>query len=231
MNQNTHVPIKWYFPPVKSLKDILDLKKRAWDNIAGRYDERSGALKEFSEVFISFIEKLPENGRVLDLGCGTGLPYAKHLVEKGIDVLGVDLSEEMVKVASRNVSGAKFVQRSMSEITYMDEFDGVISSFSMLLLTPDLFRETASRIHSAMVDGGYFYLSLNESGNDAHDPDSDVFVNLLGQDMYSRGYKVEEIEGYFLPLGFSLVKFHRETQVSEEFGEEHVIEFIYRKKG
>jgi len=40
---------------------------------------------------------------------------------------------------------------------------------------------------------------------------------------------VEEIEGYFQPLGLSLMKFNRSIQVSEEFGEEHVIEFIYQK--
>ncbi len=216
---------------MRPLRDILDLNKKAWDNIARGYDERSGALKDFSDVFISFMGKLPEKGGVLDLGCGTGLPYDRHLVENGFKVVGVDLSEEMVKVATTNVPGAKFVQRSMSEITYRDEFDGVISSFSMLLLPPDLFRETASRIHSALVDRGYFYLSLNEPGNDSSDPDSDVFVNLMGQDMYSRGYTVEEIEGHFLPLGFSVMKFHRETQVSKEFGEEHVIEFIFQKSG
>jgi len=93
---------------------------------------------------------------VLDLGCGTGLPYARHMVDEWFDVMGVDLSEEMVKVATRNVPEAAFAQLSMSEIDYRDEFDGVISSFSMLLLSPALFKETASRIHSALVDRGTF---------------------------------------------------------------------------
>ena len=218
------------YAPVRPLKKILDLNKRAWDNIAERYDNRSGALKEFSDVFNTFMEKLPQGGRVLDLGCGTGLPYAGYLVENGFDVLGVDLSDEMVKVSSRNVPGANFVQLSMSEIPYRDEFHGVISSFSMLLLSPDLFKETASRVHSALVDGGFFYLSLNEPIGESDDSESEVFVNIMGQDMYSRAYKVKEIEGVFRSLDFSLVKFHREVQVSEEFGEEHVIEFIYKKR-
>ena len=211
------------------MTDLLDLNKRAWDKLAERYDDRSGALKEFSDVFNTFMEKLPQGGRVLDLGCGTGLPYAGHLVENGFDVLGVDLSDEMVKVSSKNVPGANFVQLSMSEIPYRDEFHGVISSFSMLLLSPDLFKETASRIHSALVDGGFFYLSLNEPIGESDDPESEVFVNIMGQDMYSRAYTVQEIEGVFRPLGFRPVKVHREVQVSEEFGEEHVIEFIYQK--
>lgn len=224
-------PIQCTYPPVGPLKKILDLNKRAWDNLAERYDDRSGTLKEFSDVFNTFMEKLPEKGRVLDLGCGTGLPYARHLVENGFEVLGVDLSEGMVNVASRNVPGAKFVQLSMSEIPYRDEFDGVISSFSMLLLSPILFKETASRVHSALLDGGQFYLSLNEPAGVSDDPDSEVFVNIMGQDMYSRAYSVEEIEGVFQPLSFSLVEFNRDIEVSEEFGEEHVIEFLYKKNG
>ena len=167
---------------------------------------------------------------VLDLGCGTGVPYARLLVERGFDVVGVDLSEDMVRVASENVPGASFARLSMSEITYRDEFDGVVSSFSMLLLPPELFRETASRIRSALVEGGCLYLSLNEPASVSDDPDSDAFVNVMGQDMYSRAYTVEEVEDVFQPLGFSLVKFNRVIQVSEEFGEEHVIEFIYQKK-
>ena len=212
---------------MRQVKNILDLNKRAWNSIAEIYDDRSET--PISDVFTMFTGRLPEKGKVLDLGCGTGLPYARYLVEKGFDVLGVDLSEDMVKVASKNVPEATFVQLSMNEITHRDEFDGVMSSFSMLLLPPDLFRETASRIHSALVEGGLFYLSLNEPASISDDPDSEVFVNIMGQDMYSRAYTVEEIENYFQPLGFSLVKFNRDIHVSEEFGEEHVIEFIYHK--
>ena len=79
--------------------------------------------------------------------------------------------------------------------------------------------------------GGHFYLSLNEPASVSDDPESEVFVNIMGQDMYSRAYTVQEIEGVFRSLDFSPVKFHREVQISEEFGEEHVIEFIYKKKG
>jgi len=209
------------------MKDLLDLNKRAWNSIAEKYDDRSET--PISDVFTLFTGKLPEKGKVLDLGCGTGLPYARCLVEKGFDIVGVDLSEDMVKVASKNVPEASFVQLSMNEITYRDAFDGVVSCFSMLLLPPDLFKETASRIHSALVEGGLFYLSLNEPAGISDDPDSDVFVDIMGQDMYSRAYTVEEIESVFQPLGFSLVRFNRDTHVSEEFGEEHVIEFIYQK--
>lgn len=209
------------------MKKILDLNKRAWDNIAENYDERD--ISPISKVFKSFTGMLPENGLVLDLGCGTGIPYTRNLADSGFNVTGVDLSKEMIRVASRNVPEARFVQLSMTEIPYEAEFDGVISSFSMLLLSPELFKQAAKRIHKALKIGGYFYLSLNEPVSESSDPDSDVFVNIMGQEMYSRAYTVQEIEEIFIPLGLKQVMFHREIQVSKEFGEEHVIEFIYKK--
>jgi len=203
------------------------MNKKAWDKIAESYDDR--AIPPISSLFNEFTKLV--KGRILDMGCGTGVPQARFLIGKGFDVLGVDLSEEMIKVASCNIPEARFEQISMTDIPYVSEFDGVLSNFSMLLLTPKQFKETARRIHSALKDGGYFYLALNEPAEKPSDPESDVFVNIMGQEMYSRAYTVKEIKETFTPLGFTQVKFHREIQFSKEFGEEHVIEFIYRKRG
>lgn len=172
---------------------------------------------------------LPEKGHILDIGCGTGIPYAMFMVDKGFMVTGIDLSGKMVKAAARNVPDARFLQMSMTEIPFKDEFDGVVSSFSMLLLSPEMFLETAKRVHMALISGGLFYLSLNEPPNRFDDSDEDAYVKILGQGMYSRAYTVEEVGAIFTGLGFTLVSFHREIQSSDEFGEEHVIEFIYQK--
>ena len=209
------------------MKDIIDLNKLAWDKLAEGYDDRTS--QELSQTFIEFKRLLPEKGRVLDLGCGTGLPHDRNLVEDGFRVVGVDLSGEMVKVATRNVPEAMFHRKSMDQIEYRGEFEGVFSSFSMLLLSPDLFRETAKRIYSALVDSGYFFLALNEPVDVVEDTESEAFTNIMGQNMYSRAYTVDEVEEVFKPLGFTQISFNRVVHVSEEFGEEHVIEFIYRK--
>lgn len=209
------------------MKDILDLNKRAWNNIAARYDYRTS--QELGQTFTEFTNMLPDHGKVLDLGCGTGLPHDRYLVEAGFQVVGVDLSEEMVRVAGENVPDATFISQSMSEIEFSEEFDGVMSNFSMLLLSPNLFKKTASRIYSALVNGGIFFLALNEPKNVSEDAESEAFTNIMGQDMYSRAYTVDEIEAVFKPLGFKQVGFNRVIHVSEEYGEEHVIEFIYKK--
>jgi len=70
---------------------------------------------------------------------------------------------------------------------------------------------------------------LNEPVDESEDAESEAFTNIMGQDMYSRAYTVDEIEDILQPIGFTRVEFNRVIHVSEEFGEEHVIEFIYRK--
>lgn len=48
-----------------------------------------------------------ENGRVVDLGCGSGI-WARELVDAGYDVVGVDLSEAMIEIARQRVPEAEF---------------------------------------------------------------------------------------------------------------------------
>ena len=41
-----------------------------------------------------FLALLPASGkpRVLDIGCGNGVPIARHLIEQGCEITGVDTS-------------------------------------------------------------------------------------------------------------------------------------------
>src|SRR5688572_199929 len=47
-------------------------------------------------------------GRVVDLGCGSGA-LAERLVNEGYDVLGIDISPAMIRLARKQVKKARFV--------------------------------------------------------------------------------------------------------------------------
>lgn len=55
-----------------------------------------------------------ERGLVVDLGCGSGV-LAAELLAHGYDVLGIDLSTEMIALARQNVPGARFMAGSLHE--------------------------------------------------------------------------------------------------------------------
>ncbi|MHA1242396.1 MAG: class I SAM-dependent methyltransferase, partial [Promethearchaeota archaeon] len=67
---------------------------------------------------IFFCRELPERASILDIGSGTGLPFAKLFLEKGFNYLGVDISSQMIKIARKNVPLAKFKELSMTDLSF-----------------------------------------------------------------------------------------------------------------
>ncbi|MHA2249864.1 MAG: class I SAM-dependent methyltransferase [Candidatus Kariarchaeaceae archaeon] len=208
---------------------ILDLNKRAWEKVVNQFDSYrtpipvTHTFKDFCEM-----DRLYAGARILDIGCGTGIPFTRYLVNKGFQVVGLDVSEKMLDLARRNVPSGDYRNRSMTEMQFEQVFDAVVASYSMLLLNVELFTIAAKRIAKALKTRGLFYLSLNEP-KEEEDPDKDAFVEIMGEKMYSRGYTETEVRDIFGDLNFTLLKISRNIEISPEFGEEHMVEYIFEK--
>ena len=209
--------------------NIISLNRKAWNNVAEKYNDAN--YGKMNPAIDFFCKKLPERGSILDIGSGTGLPFAKLFLNKGFNYLGVDISSQMIKIARKNVPLAKFEEISMTELNYDNEFDGVFSHYSMLLLSPQLFKEVAKRVVKSLKGNGLFYLSLNEPRVKDADLDEDVICEIMGETMYSRAYTEKEILDVFTPLGLKELQIYRETQNSEEFGTEYMMVFVFQKIG
>jgi GNAT superfamily N-acetyltransferase len=84
---------------------------------------------------------LAPGARVLDAGCGNGVPAARLLVARGCEVIGVDLSEELVQEARDNVPEARF---ECADLTVWEceeaSFDAVVCLYVPELDEPALRR-------------------------------------------------------------------------------------------
>jgi len=209
--------------------NIISLNKKAWNNVAEKYDNAN--YSKLNPAIDFFCTELPKRGSVLDIGSGTGLPFAKLFLEKGFNYLGVDISSQMIKIARKNVPLAKYKEMSMTDLDYDKKFDGVFSHYSMLLLSPQLFKCVAKRVVKSLKGNGLFYLSLNEPRVKDADLDEDVICEIMGETMYSRAYTEEEILDVLTSLGLKTLQIYRETQNSEEFGIEYMIAFVFQKIG
>ena len=68
--------------------------------------------------------------RVLDAGCGNGVPAARLLVELGCEVVGVDVSDSLVQEARANVPAARFECADLAEWHTEDEsFDAIVAFY------------------------------------------------------------------------------------------------------
>jgi len=207
--------------------NVILLNRKAWNKVAEKYNHaKYNSMNPLVEYFCA---ELPENGSILDIGSGTGLPFAELFVKKGFNYLGIDISSQMIKIAQKNVPSANFKELSMTDLNFKNEFDAVFSSYSMLLLSPQLFKDVAKRIAKSLKRDGLFYLSLNEPRVKDKDFDEDVICEIMGEIMYSRAYPEEEILSIFSLLDLKCLKIYREVQNSEEFGTEYMIVFVFRK--
>jgi cyclopropane fatty-acyl-phospholipid synthase-like methyltransferase len=83
------------------------------------------------------ISHLPKNAAVLDLGCGTGEPMLRYLLEKNIQVTGVDASIEMLKLAQANFPSTEFVLQDMRKLNLDEKLDAIIAWHSFFHLPAD----------------------------------------------------------------------------------------------
>jgi SAM-dependent methyltransferase len=68
-----------------------------------------------SEVIRGLQARHIERGLVVELGCGSGIG-ARELLRAGYDVLGIDISPTMIRLARRNAPAARFVIASLFRV-------------------------------------------------------------------------------------------------------------------
>ena len=112
-----------------------------------RYSFTYGTENEVSCLYD--ILGLSPGDRLLDVGCGPGR-HSHLFAEREIDVLGLDISNEFIKLANKENSKANFLRQDVREMDFEEEFDAVVS----------------------MCQGGFGLLCEPESSID--DPDTDL---------------------------------------------------------
>ena len=74
--------------------DPKSIVSTGYDLIGERYLERYGRSSVRDQWFGRLIALLPTKSRVLDLGCGSGVPVARELARRGHNVVRIDLARE-----------------------------------------------------------------------------------------------------------------------------------------
>ena len=114
------------------------------------------------EYIISLIQNHTSKVQtILDLGCGTG-KHDELLCEEGYNIHGVDISEEMLKLAELRRKGREnnltFSRMDIARLNLGRKFDVIISLFHVLSYqkTNILLDKVFSSVFKHLNDGGLF---------------------------------------------------------------------------
>jgi SAM-dependent methyltransferase len=111
---------------------------------------------------------LPPRGLAVELGCGTGIGAAL-LTGLGYDVLGIDISPDMLAIARDRAPGAEFRQGSIWDIP-IPRCAGVTAIGEVVGYAADdragaeRLPELFARIHAALEPGGVFVFDFATPG-------------------------------------------------------------------
>ncbi|MEK3646118.1 class I SAM-dependent methyltransferase [Aeribacillus sp. FSL M8-0235] len=135
------------------------MKKDSWN--AALYDAKHSFVSKFGEHLLDLLE--PKKGeRILDLGCGTG-DLAWKLYELGVDVVGIDKSENMINQAKAKYPGLTFEVKDVLNLGYRNEFDAVFSNAVLHWIKPP--KQALINIYQALKENGRFVAEFGGKGN------------------------------------------------------------------
>jgi SAM-dependent methyltransferase len=114
---------------------------RSYDAIAEIYARRFGAElrgKPLDRAILGYVaEQAAQRGVVGDLGCGPG-HVAAHLARLGADVVGVDISTEMIQLAAAGNPGLRFVVGDLRRLPLADaSLAAAVAFYSLIHLERD----------------------------------------------------------------------------------------------
>jgi SAM-dependent methyltransferase len=128
---------------------------RSW---AETYDEPGNPIIALEEPVVwSLLESLPP-GLALDAACGTGR-HTRQLARLGHEVLGIDLTPEMLRRAAENVPEASFVVGDLRQVPADDEhFDVAVCGLALAHL-PEL-DAAVGELARVLKPGGRLVVSV-----------------------------------------------------------------------
>ena len=148
----------------KDQRQNKETVRRGYDTISHSYRSDDAARSDQPEgtaayrTWVSELAPLLDpGGKVVDLGCGAGIPATKVLADAGFDVLGIDFSEVQIERARSLVPNAAFECADMASWDAEDStIDAVVSLYALIHLPVEDQHHLISRVAHWLRPHGYF---------------------------------------------------------------------------
>lgn len=122
---------------------------------------------------------------VLDVGCGTGIPVTKILLDAGLTVYALDASPTMIKIFRQNFPDVPVACEAVEQSTFFDRtFDGIIAVGLMFLLPEENQRVVIRKMASALNPGGKLVFTAPVEKIEWNDAMTELPSRSLGGEQY-----------------------------------------------
>ncbi len=156
---------------------------------------------------------LKQGSRILDVGCGAGVPIDEYLISKGHRVTGVDISEKQIELAKINVPQAVYLVEDMSKTFFPPGFfDAVVSFYAIFHIPRKEHLEIFKKIFGFLRRSGMFLATL---GSEDWEGSEEFYGVTMHWSHYGKDKNLELIK----MAGFEIIM----AEVDGSGGEHHLV--------
>ncbi len=165
-----------------------ELVRQGYDRAGGRYHDArpldGGDVALLAEIH----SRIRPAARILDVGCGSGVPVARCLVALGHSVVGVDISFEQLTLARTHVVSLKATEGEMLTLPIgNDSLDALVSYYAVIHVPREDHAGVFGEFHRVLRAGGWALVCIGSNDNPG-DRDDDSW---LGTPMYWSHYDAD----------------------------------------
>jgi SAM-dependent methyltransferase len=181
------------------------VSESAADRIIDIYERHAGAWFRdrgnhlYEKAWLdSFLALLPEDPTVLDIGCGTGVPVARYLMEHRCQVTGVDASSAMITRCADRFPERTWHLADMRTLALGCEFNGILAWDSFFHLTQDDQRRMFPIFRRHAAAGAALMFTSGPSAGE-------VIGSFEGEPLFHASLDSDEYRGLLHDNGFDVV--------------------------
>ena len=214
------------------IKDNKDLTKKEYNSIANeyvdfKYNTYSIDIEEYT--IFNILYKNWEKKDILDLACGNGHNTEKFMKKKANSVLGMDISDEMIKLADKTYGSpnVSFLCGDAAKLNLDKQFD-IVTAFYLICFskTRDDIAGFAKAIKKNLKPDGIF-IGINNNP-DSPRPPEDFIKYGIHQTTTNKG---ELVEGDELNITLYDSRGNPTGSFTDYWFPKHVIQKVFKDEG
>ncbi len=160
--------------------------------------------------------QLKKGAKILDVGCGSGIPVDEYLLEKGFEVTGIDFSEEQIDLAKSKLPKGKFIVMDMEKMQFENNsFDAIISFYSLFHIPKINHPSLLNKLNRLLIPGGHIMITM---GTKEYEGIEEEYEDIkLSWSQWGKGKNLEILRD----SGFQIIY----EDIHKSGGDEHLIVF------
>lgn len=224
-----------FFPQIQAMYeqmrkwDAFDPKqvvREGYDRLGAHYAEWAQTVRtsERARYTSLLLDQFPAGARVLELGCGPGVPTTQELAKR-FQVIAVDFSASQLDLARQAAPNAQFIQADMTRLEFCPaSVDAVAAFYSFVHVPRDDQLQLVGKIASWLRPRGLFVAAMG-----THSVKRDFDEDWLGVRMFWSGFNSETNQRIVQQAGMRILSAREET--AEEFGVPVTFLWVVAQKG